>query len=60
MGFSGTTGIYVARILKGEKPGEPPVQQSTKVEMSLNLKVAKARGIAVPLPLLSRAHKVIE
>jgi putative tryptophan/tyrosine transport system substrate-binding protein len=46
--------------LKGEKPGEPPVQQSTKVEMSLNLKVAKARGIAVPLPLLSRTHKVIE
>jgi putative ABC transport system substrate-binding protein len=53
-------GVYAARILKGEKPGELPVQQSTKVEMFLNLKTAAALGITVPLPLLGRADQVIE
>jgi putative ABC transport system substrate-binding protein len=53
-------GGYTARILKGDKPGELPVQQSTKVEMFLNLKTAKALGITVPLPLLGRADEVIE
>jgi ABC-type uncharacterized transport system substrate-binding protein len=53
-------GVYAARILKGEKPGELPVQQSTKVQMFLNLKTAKALGITVPLPLLGRADEVIE
>jgi putative ABC transport system substrate-binding protein len=53
-------GVYVARILKGEKPGELPVQQSTKVEMFLNLKTATAHGITVPLPILNRADEVIE
>ena len=53
-------GVYAARILKGEKPGELPVQRSTKVEMFLNLKSARALGITVPLPLLGRADEVIE
>jgi putative tryptophan/tyrosine transport system substrate-binding protein len=53
-------GVYAARILKGEKPGELPVQQSTKVEMFLNLKTAKTLGITVPLPLLGRADVVFE
>ena len=54
------TGVYTGRILKGEKPGELPVQQGTKVEMFLNLKAAKALGITVPLPLIGRADEVIE
>jgi putative tryptophan/tyrosine transport system substrate-binding protein len=53
-------GVYAARILKGEKPGELLVQRSTKVEMFLNLKSARALGITVPLPLLGRADEVIE
>jgi putative ABC transport system substrate-binding protein len=53
-------GVYVARVLKGEKTSELPVQQATKVELFLNLKTANALGITVPLPLSGRADEVIE
>jgi putative tryptophan/tyrosine transport system substrate-binding protein len=58
--YARQVGVYVGRILKGEKASDLPVQRAVKIEMTINLRTAKTLGLTVPQSILLRADEVIE